>query len=487
MYLFNYLSRQSAFIRHLPPGQSSGKVAMKTFQIFIFGLLCCFFTESYAGFRCGSYEQAEFRSICDQFSQSEITLHEDVAADGLNQLRDSWADTPGLHIIPGNRYVLQKRLALTGRQAVLPVPSTTSEKRLNTIRLTTASDFTPDENDKGLLSLAPGSYAGGIAIEEGDQISEILSDPEFSLVSIPSPDAVELALSYFSGNDQSSIKQLVNIGSDQISASGHDPGPVLLNRVLIIAGSAGAGLRIQPGPQGKIRLTNSMIEADSETINAAGGVVELINSELYLAGGCIGGCQAIQSNGCRVEVLGSIFWSEGKGYAINTLSPTGEGENATTGWLAGNAFSSELGVLNAEDHTGLIHLDNYQVLKGSPEPLNNWRHFQQYSGNLGLMRIPSGIMEYACSGNDSKLAIQPEAYQNAVSFNQSGFQVKDFASVNDFNCPWSCTEPIDWGAYGMLTTVAVSFLTHATFIILGCYFGKKHRPRATYVVLPDKA
>ncbi|MGI9275451.1 MAG: hypothetical protein ACR2PT_11480 [Endozoicomonas sp.] len=444
-------------------------------------------TLGFGGVNCNSYKKVEFRSICKQFDQDEITYHESVALDGLNQIRDSWGDTQGLHIIPGNRYTLQKTLLLDFRQALLPVPSTATGGKLSAIQLSPASGFDPLQTSKSLLVLKPGSLAGGIVVEEDSPLPDVLTGAGFSFVAIPSVGSVELALSYFSGANQPAMKELINIGAGGSSAYESTPGAVRLNRVLVVAGQASASVRIQGQPAHTIKLVNSLIEAAEETINTQGALVDLTNSELYLAGGCTGNCQSITSNGSRIQSLDSIFWSEDQGYAISTYPPSGESWNTTSGWLVGNVFSSKLTVIGAEESTDLIDVDNYQLVKGSPAPFNQWQTFQQYTGKLGVTRLPSGVPEAACEGNDTKAVINSEDYQKPVLFGASGFQVRNFSSVNGFNCPGGCSELIDWGGYGLMTSIVVSVLIQVVVVVLGCYFGRKHRTPANYVLVDPSA
>lgn len=445
-------------------------------------LLCTVFAmeiaEAHGDFNCGSYKKVEFKSICEQFSQNEITVHKKVATDGLNQLRDSWSDTPGLHIIPGQHYSLQKELVLDNRQALLPEPSTDSSGRFKAIQLSMIADFDLLSDSSSLLSLMPGSYAGGIVVTESYPLSDQLVESEFSFVSIPSANFVELALSYFSVTNQSGLRQIITIGSEGTGASESSFGPVHLNRVLIVADNGATGLKIRGHTAQTIILTNSMIE--TEAIDTENSAVELHNSELNLAEECFGDCRLIISKGSRILSLESIFWSERPGGAIYPNNSIGFDANTTTGWLVGNIFSSNLTVIEGEEKTGLIDTNNYQLAEGSPAPLNSWQYFQQYSGKLGPTRVPANIMAAACSG-DNKTTVNPETYQQPVSFKQSGLNIKDFASVSNFTCPQNvCPEPTPWGAYMGFASMGFAALLVPSFMIIGCVLGKKHRHRAQY-------
>ena len=454
-------------------------------KLVLCGLLLSLATSSrgFTCFVCNAYQQPELVALCYQFVWENIAIdtHYHVDADDLNQLRDSWGDKPGLHIIPGKRYNLNKTLVLDNHQGLLPLPPKNPADQLAAIQLSPAAGFKPLPDNNSLLGLMAGSRAGGIVMEASSPFSHQLADNGFSLVSIPSVDSVELAVSYLSGPQQAFMDQLIRIGRNNASISGSSSGPVSLNRVLVVAGQAGTAVKIQGGAGQTVKLTNSLIETEADAIHTEGAMVQLLNTELYLAGKR-SGSQSIKTTGSRIISLESIFWADHGGVAIFADDPFDQSGNTTSGWLVNSLFSSRLTAINAEDETELIYSNNYQLGKGSPAPLNNWSSFQQYTGKLGLARIPAEVMTAACK-TDTKTAIQPEKYEQSVSFDQSGFQIREFASTRDFSCPDACPTIIPWGAYAVVGSATASVIMHLSAMIIGGICGYKYRGRKGYAEL----
>lgn len=302
---------------------------------------------------CNKYQLSELRALCQYaVSNDSVFVHEHVPQDGLNDLVDSWGANE-FHIIPHNTYTLDRPVVLDGITLMPTPPVFTSGQALQTIELTTSSEFQYSADNFHLFGLQGDACAGGIEIH-GDKLPDSLSDlpSGSSLVYFDSNQSNDFTGNILTGDSRINI--LINLGSSW--ADGTEGNTLNIHRNYLLLNSSSTGALISRGGDSTrtphlydnaflispARSTTTAVKSDGDFKMRNNDIVYLNADDSNGEGSRYGVEVSAISSGI---ILNNAFYSTSANRKNSDISIFSHRDSLySNSWLimAGNGFSSDI-------------------------------------------------------------------------------------------------------------------------------------------------
>ena len=348
---------------------------------------------------CESYKLPELQRICLQFSPDSIHVYSSVPDNQLSPLASTWAQTPGLYVLPPDTYEIDSPLVIYKGQAILPHPSTPlpDHKRIRTVELVPSSEFSIDTSSEfTLLQLHNSGKAGGMEVNAGSSVYQLQAFQKaldnswpISLVSVDFSSAAELSGSLLTEVGGNKLDQLI-----LVKGKSETDGRISFQRNLLLGDKVPVAVLAQLADKQTLIMRNSLLsvpKAKSSGIRQVSGRADIEHNDFL-----VNGYSSDNSNTAGIDMhnisslaaAGNSF-RNGQGIFVEL---TGYNDHSR-GELMTNSFSPEISPFKKgyyEDDSEALYIvtNSYANALWSQNPLRNPEVFFRYTGLLGSIAVP---------------------------------------------------------------------------------------------------
>ncbi|MGI9277983.1 MAG: hypothetical protein ACR2PT_24440 [Endozoicomonas sp.] len=439
---------------------------------------------------CEDFEVPEWREICKAHDgyYGRIYVHESIPEDGLNAEVDSWSGSrSGLHIIPPQRYVLDRKIKLNPEQSLLPNPSTplSSEKANRTIELSASNNFSiGSDRYFTLIELSSRVSAGGVEIQ-GEDISNSVSgyqsatENKYPRVLLYAPDSIEVVVAGFVLAGAIGIDELIwnpfldDFFLDKNGDIGDAPGIRFLRNHLSVNGSA-TGLLVTGGLHPPLVENNSVLLSSTHTdgaktvgIRVEKGAATLKQNDIVFQDD--NPAEKELRTGIEIDATEAVVIQANAFYAYEAASDLDRGVwvSSNSKWvsLGNNTFSPLIRkwLFEGAGHKGAHVIENHNYLNVADDSyrFSDATQFLGYPGNLGALPVASAYL--VNNFRNSSLFVQQSTLES-----DSILPVYDLMSRADYFPP--CPYRLNFAeAIGFPVFFVIGISSNILLCGLGCW------------------
>lgn len=382
---------------------------------------------------CSLYKVPEWEDICNSNSAT-VFVHDNIPEAGLNAEVDSWGSSPGLHIIPPQTYVLDKKIKLRSQQWMLPNPTSSlpPEKVTRTIELSASGNFSIGSDQYfTMIELSNNVSVGGVEIqgtELTDRIAgyQMATEKNYPRVLVYAPDSIEVVVAGFVLVGARGIDELVwnpfhdDFYWDKFSFSwspDHTSGMHFLRNHLSVNGSA-TGFLVSGGHHPPVIQNNSVLlpptqmdDMKTTGIRVENGASVLEQNDIVYLDESKG---SRKRTGIEVDSVEAVVIQANAFYSYGSENDRDIGlwVSANSKWLnlGNNSFSPLIreSLFEGAGHGGanVIENNNYLNADNDSYQFSSAARFLDYPGNLGAFPVASANLVNGFS--NSSLLVMPD-------------------------------------------------------------------------------
>ena len=456
---------------------------------------------------CESYQVQELADICTA-STAPVTVHDHLAATGLNAEVESWGSNPGLHILPPQVYVLDSPVKLKPQQFILPHPTVPlpAGKVLRTMELEASIAFSIG-NDAffSLLQLDSEVSAGGMEIH-GSKLTDSVAgfqkagQKQLPRVLVYAPNSLNVVIAGSVLTGRSGLDHLLwNCFQDDFYWSVYKgenynrlerdttPGLRVYRNFLETNGTA-SGVLVTGGHHPPVIENNVLLVSlapdeanDSSGVRVEKGAAVLRKNDIVYSGPSTGKRRRI---GVDVDAPAALTVVLNAFYAPDSEhcndKDTGVSIRTDSQWMRvqANCVSPLTRLLQVEESSdkkpSLIESDNYDDPSEGAYRFSGPSSFFAFTDDLGATPLPVGFL-VSQFNNSNRSNISELQKPGQVSGDSTLTLIDDLIARAGYcpDCPWFINRYDAIGIPAFLTFIVVS----NAFIALGCSsLGARHCP-----------